>query len=195
MIRSKHPHCGALPVPYVPVPVIRGALAAYLYSYAPPRSTFIPLSVSLWNDLPTLYSMVWDWRVSRAGLVLFFIGLSCFIPFCLLGFFPFLFFVSICCYCWTSVFGLIWCTSHSPSLHCRPHLVLKIIKIIYKDFLPPPRMGSHVKSDNTHNHKHNPLAHIIIRILIRLSITHILDTCALIFNSYAIFTVYPNRIM
>ena len=54
----KHPLCGALPVPYVPVRVTRGALIAHWYTYAPPRCitsqyrrTFIPLSVSLWNDL------------------------------------------------------------------------------------------------------------------------------------------------
>ena len=41
----------------------------------------------------------------------------------------------------------------------------------------------HVKRDNTHtiNNIH--------------SLTHILDTCALIFSSCALFTVYPNRIM
>ena len=49
---------GALPGPYLPVQVTRGALVAHWYTYAPPRcrtsqysSTFIPLSVSLWNDL------------------------------------------------------------------------------------------------------------------------------------------------
>ena len=54
----KHPLCGAPPVPYVPVRVTRGALIAHRYTYAPPRSrtsqyrmTFIPLSVSLCNDL------------------------------------------------------------------------------------------------------------------------------------------------
>ena len=48
----------ALPGPYVPVPVTRGALVAHRYTYAPPRCrtsqysrTFIPISVSLWNDL------------------------------------------------------------------------------------------------------------------------------------------------
>ena len=53
-----HPLYGALPVPYVPARVTCGALVAYWHTYAPPRSTtlqycrtFIPLSVSLWNDL------------------------------------------------------------------------------------------------------------------------------------------------
>ena len=49
---------GALPGPYVPVRVTRGALVAHRYTYAPPccrtshySRTFIRLSVSLWNDL------------------------------------------------------------------------------------------------------------------------------------------------
>ena len=53
-----HPFYDALPVPYVPVWVTRGAVIAHRYTYAPPRCrtsqycrTFIPLSVSLWNDL------------------------------------------------------------------------------------------------------------------------------------------------
>ena len=48
----------ALPVPYVPVRVTRGAVIAHRYTYAPPRCrtsqysrTFIPFSVSLWDDL------------------------------------------------------------------------------------------------------------------------------------------------
>ena len=53
-----HPLNSALPGPYVPVRVTRGALVAHRYTYAPPRCrtsqyswTFIPLRVSLWNDL------------------------------------------------------------------------------------------------------------------------------------------------
>ena len=53
-----HPLYGSLPVPYVPVWVTRGTVIAHQYIYAPPRCrtsqyrrTFIPLSVSLWNDL------------------------------------------------------------------------------------------------------------------------------------------------
>ena len=53
-----HPLNGALPGPYVPVRVTRGALVAHRYTYAPPRCrtlqysrTFIPFSVSLWHDL------------------------------------------------------------------------------------------------------------------------------------------------
>ena len=53
-----HPFYGALPVPYVPVLVTCGALAAYRYTYATRgcrtsqhRRTYIPQSVPLWNDL------------------------------------------------------------------------------------------------------------------------------------------------
>ena len=53
-----HPLNDALPGPYVPVRVTRGALVAHRYTYAPHRcrtlqysSTFILSSVSLWNDL------------------------------------------------------------------------------------------------------------------------------------------------
>ena len=53
-----HPLNGALPGPYVQVRVTRGSLVAHRYTYAPPRCrtlqysrTFIPFSVSLWNDL------------------------------------------------------------------------------------------------------------------------------------------------
>ena len=53
---SIHSLNGALFVPYVPVPC--GALVAHRYTYVPPRCrasqyslTFIPLRVSLWNDL------------------------------------------------------------------------------------------------------------------------------------------------
>ena len=48
----------ALPLPYVPARVTRGALVAHRHSFAPPRCrtsqyrrSFVPLSVSLWNDL------------------------------------------------------------------------------------------------------------------------------------------------
>ena len=53
-----HPLHDALPGPYVPVRVTRGALVADRYTYASPRCrtsqyrrTFVPLSVYLWNDL------------------------------------------------------------------------------------------------------------------------------------------------
>ena len=89
-----HPLYGALPVPYVIVAVTWRSLAAHRYTYVSPRyrtsqyrRTFIPPSVSLWNDL-ALYSMVWDWRVTRA-VPMFFIGLSSSIHICILLFIPF----------------------------------------------------------------------------------------------------------
>ena len=69
-----HPLCGALPVPYVPVRVTRGALIAHRYTYAPPRCrttqyrrTFIPLSLSLWNVLVDPVFEGVGLAVSRAG--------------------------------------------------------------------------------------------------------------------------------
>ena len=56
--------------------------------------------------------------------------------------------------------------------------------IIYHDFLPTPRRGSHVKSDKK--------THTVIKIH---PLSHILDSWALIFRSCALFTVYPNCIM
>ena len=51
----------ALPAPYVPVRVTRGPLVAHRYTYAASRCktsqyrrTFIPVSVSRWNDLADL---------------------------------------------------------------------------------------------------------------------------------------------
>ena len=55
---TMHPLNVALPGPYVPVRVTRGALVAHRCTYSPPRCrtsqyrrTFVHLSVSLWNDL------------------------------------------------------------------------------------------------------------------------------------------------
>ena len=53
-----HPLSGPLLLPYVPARVTRGALVAHRHSFAPPRCRtsqyhriFVPLSVSIWNDL------------------------------------------------------------------------------------------------------------------------------------------------
>ena len=48
-----HPLSRALALPYVPVLVTRGALVAHRHSFAPRRcrTLYMPLSVSLWNDL------------------------------------------------------------------------------------------------------------------------------------------------
>ena len=102
-----HPLCGALPVPYVPVLVTRGPVIAHRFTYAPPRCrtsqyrrTFIPLSASLWNDhIVTPCSMVWDWRVSRAGPMPFY-GPCCSLTFCLL-----LFSLSLLSFCGLVLWG------------------------------------------------------------------------------------------
>ena len=53
-----HPLSSAFSLPYVPERVTLGALVAHRHSLAPPRCrtsqchrSFVPLSVSLWNDL------------------------------------------------------------------------------------------------------------------------------------------------
>ena len=53
-----HPLNDALPGPYVPVRITRGALVAHRFTYAPPgcrtsqfSRTFVRLSLCLWNDL------------------------------------------------------------------------------------------------------------------------------------------------
>ena len=96
----KHPLCGTLPVPYVPVRVTRGALTAHWYTFAPsaaePRITAGLLFTSqclsgmIWL---TPYLTAWDWRVSRAGPMPF-CWPSCSLLLCH-KLFPFLFFSSI----------------------------------------------------------------------------------------------------
>ena len=70
-----HPLNGALPGPYVPARVTRGALVAHRCTYAPPccrtlqySRTFIPFCVSLWNDLadPVFHSVGLPGFKSRA---------------------------------------------------------------------------------------------------------------------------------
>ena len=109
-----HPLYGALPVPYVPVQVTLGAVIAHRYTYAPPRcrtsqitGLSFPCQFLSRTILVTPCSMVWDWRVLRAGPMPF-IGLaarSLFVSCCFL----FLFFHSMgWCY-GVGVFGLIGC--------------------------------------------------------------------------------------
>ena len=86
-----HPfYYDALPVPYVPVRVTRGAVIAHRYTYAPPRCRtsqqgriFIPFSVSLWNDLsdPVFDGVGLAGFKSRANA---FLWPSCSFNFCLL---------------------------------------------------------------------------------------------------------------
>ena len=118
-----HPLYSALPLPYVPVRVTRCVLVAHRYSDALPRCrtsqyrrTFIPSSVSLWND-HCWHCIRWcgTGGFQEQGHCLF-IGLSCPISFLSSAFFRFHFFLSIGWYCRADVYGLIWCTSRSPNL-------------------------------------------------------------------------------
>ena len=118
-----YPHNGALPGPYVPLLVTSGALVAHRYPYAPPRCrssqysrTFIPLSVSLWNDLanPVFDGMGLAGLKSRASAFLLAYAVISLLYSSTL--FPFLFFLSIGRYCGAGVFGLIECISLSLSL-------------------------------------------------------------------------------
>ena len=92
----KQPLYGALSVPYVPVRVTLGALVAHWYTYEPPRcstsqyrSTFNPLSVSLWNDYTPFDGVRLSGTKSRANdYLLALIARSVFVFYC----FPFSFF-------------------------------------------------------------------------------------------------------
>ena len=109
-----HPLCGALPVPYVPARVTRGVVIAHRFTYAPPRCrtslhsrTFIPLSVSLWNDLS---DPVFD-GVELAGFksrVNAFLLAQLLAPLLSPPVFR-LFFYSLGWYCGAGVFGMIGC--------------------------------------------------------------------------------------
>ena len=84
-----HPLYAALSVPYVPVRVTRGAIA-HRYTYAPPRCRTSQGLLFPGHDLcgailVAPYSMVWDWRISRAGTMPFYWP-SCSLTFCLLLF-------------------------------------------------------------------------------------------------------------
>ena len=90
---------GALPGSYMPVRVTRIALVAHRYTFSIHRCrtsqywrTFIPLSVSLQNDLadPVFDGVGLADFKSRDNA--FFIGLCCSIPFSILLFFSFTFF-------------------------------------------------------------------------------------------------------
>ena len=67
------------------------------------------------TTLLTLYSIVWDWRVSIAGPMRFYWP-KLHYPLLSSTIFLFLFFLSIGFYCWPGVFGFIWCRSVFPCL-------------------------------------------------------------------------------
>ena len=137
MCNQMHALNGALPGPYVPVRVTRGALVAHRHAYAPPRCrtsqhrrTFIPQGPS-GTILLTQYSMVWDWRVSKSGPMLLYwpkllypyniiIVFYCF-PLSLLSVYRLVL--------WCQSLRTDRCTSLSLSaLHCRPLLIIVIKK-------------------------------------------------------------------
>ena len=77
--KAMRPLNGALPSPYAPVRVIHGALVTHRYTYAPPRcrtsqtaGLLFPSRCPCRMILLTPYWMVWDWRVSRVGPMLFY---------------------------------------------------------------------------------------------------------------------------
>ena len=104
--------CGLHAVLWLHIGILIRCLAAK------PRSTAWLLFLAQCSSgtiLLSPYSMMWDWRVSRAGPMLFYW------PYLLyryysLCYFPFLFFLSISCYCGAGVFGLIGCISLSLSI-------------------------------------------------------------------------------
>ena len=97
------------------MPVTRGALVAHVYTYAPHRCrtsqyrmTFIPLSMSLWNDLDKPHIRWCGTGGFQDQGQCFLIGLSCSIPAIVFyTIFLFLFFLSIGWYCGAGVFGMI----------------------------------------------------------------------------------------
>ena len=128
-----HPLCGALPVPYMPVRVTRGALIAHRYTYAPHRcktsqyrTLLFPsqyLSGTIWL---TSYSAMWDWRGSRAGQMPF-SWPSCSLLFCLQ-----LFSLSLLLHYKVGSVGLgssDWYGVNLPlpALHCQSFLIIIII--------------------------------------------------------------------
>ena len=114
-----HPLHGALPGPYVPVrlhAVLWSHLCALMHRLAAElRSTawlLFPSQCPSGTILLTPYSMVWDWRISRAGPMLFYWP-SCSIPTIVFYYFSLSLFsvYSICWYCGAGVFGLLGCIS------------------------------------------------------------------------------------
>ena len=91
-----HPLSAAPPGTYVPVRVTRRALVAHRCTYALPRCRTLQYSRLLFPSrcpsgtiLLTPYSMVWDWRVSRAGPMLLYWPILLYPNYSLLLFIPF----------------------------------------------------------------------------------------------------------
>ena len=114
---------GALPGPYVPVVLTRGAPVAQRYIYASPRCrtsqysrTFILLSVSLWNDLanPVFDGVGLAGFKSRVNVFLLTYAAISLLQSSTI--FPFFFCLSMGWYCGAGVFGLTGCISLSLSI-------------------------------------------------------------------------------
>ena len=121
--KAMHPLNGALSEPYVPVRITRGTLVTHRYTSTAPRCrtskysrTFIPLSVSLWNDLANPRIRWYGTGGFQEQGQCFFTGLRCSVPSIIFCPFSLLFFLSIGCYCVAGVFGLIGCISLALSL-------------------------------------------------------------------------------
>ena len=61
----------------MPARVTRGAVVSHRYTYCMRRLGTEPRRIAgiyspLWTVLLTPYSMVWDWRVLKAGILLFY---------------------------------------------------------------------------------------------------------------------------
>ena len=109
-----HPLNGALPGPYVPARVTRGGwshIGTLMHRLAAePCSTaglLFPSRCHSGTILLIPYSMVMDWRVSRAGPMLLYCLKLLYPSYSLLLFFPFLFFLSIGWYYGAGVVELI----------------------------------------------------------------------------------------
>ena len=123
-IRSNPMHLfyGALPVPYLPVWVTRGALVAHQYTYAPPRCrtsqyrrTIIHLSISLWNYLAPVFDGV-GLAGFKSMVNAFLLDWAALSPFVLYCFSVVLLSVYRLVYCGALVLELIGCRSLSPSV-------------------------------------------------------------------------------
>ena len=134
-IRSNPVHhlSGALPLAYVPARVTRGVLVAHRHSFAPPRCrtsqyrrSFVPHSVSLWNDLsdPVFDGVGLAGFKSRANA---FCWHDLLFLFCLLLFYLFL--PSMGWLCGVGIFGLIECPHSSRPCTADSKIIIIIIII------------------------------------------------------------------
>ena len=126
-----HHSSGALPLPYVPARVTHRALIPHRHSFAPPRCrssqcrrSFVPLSVSLWNDLsdPVFDGVGLAGFKSRANA---FLWHDMLVLWCLLLFYLLL--PSMGWLCGVGVFGLIECSHSLPNLHSGLQIIIIII--------------------------------------------------------------------